>query len=338
MTLVGCLTALDVPILLGDFLVSDEDGSPVGGRKKIRRITSNVAVGYAGALISAETALAWLGEHLSGQAKKHEVEEALLGIDPTDCPRPVTLVGWVVDDGANAFHWQSTNPEMVNWGGPWYIGSGGELLDHQVRHGFVGEEGAEGDDPRTSALELITQLMADEALDRVLRQLAIGHAYEVMWWNNDTFEYIDNIHYIAMRTSYDAEGKVVGTAVVDRHFKYLTRDELSVILKREGEGLHIYIHTPLGLRTPGKTDEAACRALAKELESKTWLDVPADFYGLIFDIEAPGYAGGSPISVIPRDSESKLVKIEETREATGIAIADAALRWMFEQLQASGSS
>lgn len=337
MTLVACLTSINSPILLGDLLVSDrrqtEDLSYA--RKKIRRLGSTVAIGWAGNQVGADTVVAELEQKLNEGADKQDVENALLAIGPRDSPGVLNLVGWVVDGEADAFLWQSSCPDMVHWGGPWYIGSGSDLMNHLLPKGIETLPGDEDRDPRLSALEVATHLMADETLYGKYTEFKIGGAYEVMWWNGTAFEYIEPVHYFAAQYTYDANGNVLNFGMLGRHFKYFTRDELTVVIRYEGELREGYICTPIGQPVPGKTDRAACRALIEELkDSKGWLLGPdTEFYGILFDLEAPGYKRKGPVSALPRGFKNSGIEVIESETTIELDLSSDAVRRMFETME-----
>jgi hypothetical protein len=338
MTLVACLTALDSPILLGDFLVSDKQqtGDFDIAKRKIRRLGSTIGIGWAGNQVGVDTVVSELQRNLDHGAGKQELEAALLRIDPNDMPGALTLVGWVVDGEADAFHWQSTYPGTVNWGGPWYIGSGGALMDYLLPNGIETLPGDEGRDPRLSALEVAAHLTGSETIYREHPELKIGPGFEVMWWNGAEFEYIGPVQYFATQYTYDADGNLLELRMLGRHFRYFARDELSVIIPYEGgKAKEAYIFTPIGQPVPGKTDRAARDSLMKELRDSTgWpLGPDTEFYGVRFDLVATGYKNRSFVSAFPRGFKTKHIEIIESGNGLFVDLSGAAMRWMFETME-----
>lgn len=317
-------------MLLGDFLITQQDGQ-TSLRKKIRRIGPNIAIGWTGNLFAAETALEHLGRTLGENSTRDEVEAALLGVDVSSMPGTVTLVGWVVDDGPTAFHWQSSYPTGVNVGDPWYVGSGGQLLE--TIRGPSGYSAVKGEDPRLHALDVATALMSDEARGKSLRRLQVGHAYELISWNEGRFDYIDDILYLTVRVEYDESGGVSAVKQLEPMFKYFTCNELSLVGIFENDEVSLHLVTPVGLREAGVNDLPTARALLNELVADDWAASSSTFYGVALDLRIPGYMGPI-IPLVLRNSEQPSPPIiTESSQSVEISLPDNLLVEMFKAIQ-----
>jgi hypothetical protein len=123
MTLVTALKSTGVPTMIGDFLIMDSV-SQVRGRKKISRPRPNLAAGWTGRLVQAKMVLRSLHYDLGERPSRATVQACLVSYDIRQLGNPrLKLVGWVVDDGAHALHWDAAAP-LVHWGGPWFVGTG----------------------------------------------------------------------------------------------------------------------------------------------------------------------------------------------------------------------
>jgi hypothetical protein len=180
-TIVGCFFSHGTPMMLGDFLITRGD-ERAGLRKKLRRLSPNVVVGWTGSVISAELALETLELALAHRATRNDVEAALLGLDAADFASRINLVGWVVDQQPQAFLWQSSAPSLVHWGVRGMLDRAGSFSPRWPAPRAFERPPRTIKSPLIQSLprSLTTNLMADEVLGQGLRKLNIGHAYELL--------------------------------------------------------------------------------------------------------------------------------------------------------------
>src|SRR5438477_1144938 len=125
MTLVAAYKVDDVPLLLGDFLITS--GELSGTRKKIHFISPNFVVGWSGDLWAARPVLKALHDQFDNAHVQYGTLEKLLTQFPTEelGSLNVQIVGWVVDDEARCFLWRSDYPSELFYDNEYFIGSGG---------------------------------------------------------------------------------------------------------------------------------------------------------------------------------------------------------------------
>ena len=95
-TLIAAFREEQTPILLGDFLVTS-NGDEAGTRKKICRISPNLAVGWAGSLIAATTVISEMRRRFDGARLSHrELHNFLVTYDEGNLKglARVNLIGW----------------------------------------------------------------------------------------------------------------------------------------------------------------------------------------------------------------------------------------------------
>ncbi|TDQ49549.1 hypothetical protein EV696_104255 [Permianibacter aggregans] len=125
MTLVAAFRLHDTPALIGDFLLSWDDGSVAGLRKKVCIINQNLAVAWTGSLRYAEIALRYLKDNAHVELSKANLENILANIpEPEDTSIQLSIIGWLVTDKPRAFRWSCKIPHKINFSEPQYQGTG----------------------------------------------------------------------------------------------------------------------------------------------------------------------------------------------------------------------
>ncbi|QEC49652.1 hypothetical protein FSW04_20110 [Baekduia soli] len=335
MTVVGCFFAHGQPAMLGDFLLTG-DGRDAGVRKKITRLSPTVAVGWTGSMHAADRAVDGLRAALPARATRRQMEDALTGLDVADYVGPVSLVGWVIDPGFHRFKWDSALPGVVHWDEVWHVGSGGEVLDR-----MVGEQGLvaapDSDQPVDEALLTVgTNLMADEVLGQGLRQLRIGHGYEMLLWSGESFEYVADVTYMTIRATFDGSGGVERLELLEPSFKYMVKDEMSVLCVFEPSTDRTALHL---MTAVGAGDRAGAEAFIRGLVSQGVPALRSKFYGVFFDTRAPDYVGPLLAFVIRDDAQpSPPIVTERVPGTLELALPGDMLAWMHATVRADQES
>lgn len=302
MTVIGAFRSHGVPALLGDFLIT-AGGAAVGTKRKLTRLRGTCVVGWSGGLLTADRAVAHLNDVLGERPDRAEVEAALVGVEAVvrELPGIVSLVGWVGAPDPEAFLWRSSDPDNVHWGGPWYDGSGADVLFR-----LAGPEGlhapAEGDNapapnPIQGLLHLASNLMSDEVLGQGLRAIGVGHAYEMLVWTGEAFEFVDDIVYCTIQVDFADDGTVKAMQLLEPAFKYSVHDDVAIVarFRPSDNATEVHIMTCVGL-----PDSGVAEAVLSELGTVWTASIAASHYGVFLDLRADNYVG--PLFAMPLSS------------------------------------
>jgi hypothetical protein len=208
MTLVAAYRERDVPVLIGDLLITG--GEPGEARKKIHRLRPTLAVGYAGSLVAATRILSDLNARLSGFPSRSEFEAALrtTTVLPAGAQNELQLTGWLIDGAAHCFFWDSERPMVIEYHDESLIGTGQKRFAD-----FIVREWPENASLEVEklVLEKMCALMSDESLGLLKnRSHHFGLAYEALLFGGERFEYIDDVAYVATEFAFSSAGKYLG--------------------------------------------------------------------------------------------------------------------------------
>lgn len=133
MTLLAAFTAFEIPILVGDLLIT-RNFSRDSTRKKIHILSSNCVIGWTGFLDSAEIVFKKLFEEIdSNNCELSVLEETLTSFSADEFKgSPVKLVGWIVEETVRCFRWDSRIPKRLNFPESAFDGSAGVVLQNMM--------------------------------------------------------------------------------------------------------------------------------------------------------------------------------------------------------------
>jgi hypothetical protein len=286
MTLIAAFRTLDVPVLVGDFLITDRE-QPLALRRKLRRINPQLVVAWTGSLFTAEAVLTHLDEALGDRAPTREDLEAALA-DAADKlaerQAKVKLIGWAACPDPDGFGWESDNPGAVHWGD--YTRHDGAGHAEIAKHAADGVRSG-GGDPVDHVVTAISFLLADEWGAQRNQADGFGFGYEATYWDGAEFQYINNVLYVPWTTWFDVDGKLASSSVGTLHRTALEGEHstVEIIDHRTGE-IRGHIIEPVGAFDPART-----QAVLDRLPREGPLDLSWDRCGLVVTLRADDYVG-----------------------------------------------
>jgi hypothetical protein len=234
LTLIAGFRAFGVPILIGDFLLTQR-GQPSGLGKKLRLLRANCAVAWTGRQLAAEYVIRFLDEALApGQTTRVELEDCLRRCKVAELGElSVRIVGWVVDEREHCFRWNSAYSHEVFYDEPIFDGSGDDAIKTMIERRFV-------NDPKEptlvsveravdAALDIAANLISDETFGGANRSQGFGHAYEVLYLEDRAFHYVTDVLYVLLAFSASEHGKLANPTLCRPVYKYQALGELSVV-------------------------------------------------------------------------------------------------------------
>lgn len=251
MTLIARFDSFDTPILMGDFLISATN-RPAGLKKKICRIGSNLAIGWTGHRLAAEIVIKQLDQYCcEHKISQSTLEEFFTTFNTADlCQLSVHIIGWLITDTENCpFLWNSEYPGELFYDHPIFDGTGADVVAQQVGSGFRGnftDHTPLPDMPLTATLRVATELMKDEITDKINQTMGFGHAYEILYWNGERWEYLDNIAYLVITIRLNEQEIAESYEITGSIYKYSTHGEFAVTehFRLKDNHHHISIITP----------------------------------------------------------------------------------------------
>src|ERR1044071_1598949 len=106
MTLVSAFKNRGIPLLIGDFLLTDRHRRASGLSKKVHLMGPNVAIGWAGSLITAVPVLRDLYALTKDNfLTRRELENFLTEYPRHELRGEAHLIGWVIDGKSQCFLW-----------------------------------------------------------------------------------------------------------------------------------------------------------------------------------------------------------------------------------------
>lgn len=260
MTLIAALYLYDVPVLIGDVIVSRTGGTgehrhvPTrtdvpellppewqrhisGMTRKVAKLHDRLVVAWTGHCIAARAVVADLRARYRGREPDRADLAAFLQAYP-ELGRGVrcTLIGWLVDGrGVTSFVWHSDSRSFAAKGTERNMayGSGAQDLYElmQERQAFHSDDQTPEDKAVGAALGLAAQVIGDELLTGRTLQTLYGGAIEALYLSEGKFVAVENVTFLF----WDAE--------IDNTAADTTRFNLAPILMKYeyvGESLCIY--------------------------------------------------------------------------------------------------
>jgi hypothetical protein len=222
MTLVAAFPMRGIPVLIGDFLLTDNQvnkkhnyistkpglqnikpnakGRRVAGlSKKIYKIGERLIVGFTGDLIPGEKLMKALVKQFDDKSPtKTELESFLSNIDIPN-KQNTKLVGWIWEKLPVCFVWKGSTPNNIEIVNSTYSGSGGKHFHDVIMQSdaSVTSEGLKTELEKAIYISvaqagkiLLSELMAAGNLDH-----AYGFGAELLLWDGAKFFYVDKLAY-----------------------------------------------------------------------------------------------------------------------------------------------
>lgn len=269
MTLIGAFRAQGLPVLIGDFRLSI-DKEPVNElRKKVRRLRSNLVVAWTGSIVAAEHVLSALNRDLPPGRVSHErLRRTLTGFDVSELGTlQVSLIGWVVDEAERCFRWRSDYPGELFDLAAAFDGTGGDLIEAIVGKSdatVTPRDPVEVEAALLRALYVSTRLMGHESADPGNSAgRTFGHAYELVYWDGNSFKYLDRVLYATVLVEIDHDATVLSIAFAGAVYRYRSRQEVAIVDRLNGGERVLNLTTALA--DPGGRGRA--RSLASEYQA-----------------------------------------------------------------------
>lgn len=347
MTLVAAFKSVGgVPILLGDILLSTEDG-PCGVEKKVHRINDHFVVGWAGDRDAASHLMHDLyGTFHPGPCIGDDVLKFLAQypVDQLNSdPDSVALVGWVMDVPNRkglCFRWDSLQPQRFDFRSPLFIGSGDATFNDIYTTERSGDPTSivPGFEAAKEALHLVTHLQMDEFVgERNQKERWFGRAYEILVQAGNRFEYVDDVLYLALDLHYDvATGKSTPTMPLQGH-KCRNFDDWSLVRVRVGSEETFDICEPI--YEPKSRTEERLNSIAKSLiELRKAMPWTSQFYCLFWRFESSDglKKQGTYVTHVSNPQPEVYVKVIDGQEH--IAVALGFDKRLYEQIRMAAAS
>lgn len=235
MTLVAALRVEGVPVLLGDFLITDNAlqlhsflptaphlskqrpgrGQPRirGLRKKIHKINERLVVGFTGELEPGIFLLRALMEEFSDGSACIERLQKFLGDLRFHRKDRCTLVGWCWEKRPICFRWCGACPDNFELPGSAIAGSGAAEFNAQMRMrpAVVGHSGLSTAFERATYIASCKagKILFQELIDAKNLESGYGYGAELILWTGSEFRYVSEISYSFWNMEIDSENKLV---------------------------------------------------------------------------------------------------------------------------------
>ena len=245
MTLIGGFKANDEPVLVGDFLITS-DRKITGLKKKVVMLSDNCVLGWTGHLLVAEEIYKKLDIKFRGRKiRRSELEEFFKGFAVGHFSSlSAHFVGWIIDEEASCFLWNSSYPHDLFYGDPKFDGSGEPVMAKYIgptgRYGPIGITIPKGGNQAASAgvMWLYSALMGEEVLRGPTSQTTFGFGYEFLMFKNGKFEYLSNILYISMICLLEPNGTLKRAEFASKAYKYIAHRTFAELAIFDVAGLH----------------------------------------------------------------------------------------------------
>lgn len=250
MTLLAVREFFDIPVLIGDTLVSSiapgkhhfptqpptrllDSAStyyglvPINTYRKVYIISDNFAIGWAGDTQRAANLLERIFSTFAGRAVTLEAWEEFITSQQPDAKTNVLLAGWIVETGRRlAFRWRSKLPLDLEKGAYFYEGSGADFARRTFTEpeAYITTATEDRHKATLCALDCISTLIAYELRDGSNLRKLFGLCYELILLDGNKFSYINDINYLHYYYTWHAdrpdsmEGGIVRFRIHYRNF------------------------------------------------------------------------------------------------------------------------
>lgn len=244
MTLLTVTEFFNIPILIGDTLISDKASGkrwfptqppnklldsistfgylPSDTYRKVYIISDNFALGWAGDMWLASLLLKRIFSNFAGRVVTEEAWDKFITSQNNYVKRNVVLAGWIIEGERKlAFHWQSNSPSKLRkniegWAG-FFDGTGANFarrtLGNKPAHTTTAS--VNRDKAILRSLDGISELIAFELWDGRNLQNLFGLCYELIVFDEGKFLYVGDVNYLLYRYKWHADqpNQIVGGIV-----------------------------------------------------------------------------------------------------------------------------
>ena len=224
MTMIAGFQESGIPILMGDVLLTGQNGWK-GLRKKIHKVSPNLAVSWTGHLQAAQIVLKDLRQFQHGRKMSKVDLEGFLTTYPTSdlASMEVHIVGWIIDIIPHCFLWNSAWPHEIFYDYFHFDGSGAELLEQVDWTGSESGSSTSGEEDiacgTRRVTDLIGRLLAEEMIGQNLQQFGFGHAYEFLYFAETEFKYMPQTLFAIFQLNMDIDGSLTSISLNGTQYK-----------------------------------------------------------------------------------------------------------------------
>lgn len=239
MTMIAAYKIYDTPILVGDVTLSDGKVRK-GSSKKIYKISNNLVIAWTGDLIAAQFVIRDLFNNLPREETIGEdLVQRLTNFSADDFGNHhAIIIGWLIDDSASCFRWNSGYPKEVFFTDECFDGTGGDYFSSLINSADAKEAGFSDVHTKEGCAVLETigkvcQARFQESLYPEEWDPTFGMGYEILYFYEGRFRYIDSITNIGWDYDWNPENNT-GTMRFPPHtFRYYIRKDGPVVQKHD---------------------------------------------------------------------------------------------------------
>jgi len=250
MTLIAGFKINHVPVLIGDFLLNSSGPSYVKnelGRsvfknaiRKTVKLADNCVLAWSGSLLAAEPIYKDLYAHFRSCGRpftKATLEDFLTTqyVHEETTQLHAVFIGWIFDEEPSCFLWRTDYPKEVFYGDYKTEGTGTKYIDAFITNSETiekwserGQTLAENMQYLLHCLSYLMQLETDEAVDI---ERKFGMAYEALYFNGRSFEYLTDVNYCSARVFLDEDGTFLHHEFIEPIFQYMGTSSFAVIVR-----------------------------------------------------------------------------------------------------------
>jgi hypothetical protein len=155
------------------------------------------------------------------------------------------LAGWVVDEKPHCFLWNGGYPEELFYEPEHVVGSGESFYGSLFEGGFsnITPRASGTDEAIYHALCRASMLTSAEILGATSTKEDFGFAYEVLFFDGDKFDYVDNILFLTWDVYWDDVKKASHFTLCSTVLKYRSFVDYSVVQAKNLPDSSYKIHT-----------------------------------------------------------------------------------------------
>lgn len=323
MTLIAGFQSFNVPMLMGDFLLTFKDKSLAGLQKKVHRIGPNFAVAWTGNGYVAQRVIGALHNQFRDRRVKRTLVEAhLMELEDFADKEPIVeLIGWIIDERPLCFSWKSFRPKEIYVRDRYSAGSGSTLFDknfakeksESVIHNFP-------DTPAKDAIEntlpSLAHLIRDEVLGRSNRAEGFGFAYEMLFFETNKFQYLSSILYINMDWYFDGNGKLNDTPKIRPFITYKSWGDYALVQVSTAESdplTELFVMTPIYDRDRDIRDIPGLSNILQKAERDKGVPLASDYYCLLYNLVREDGQFYPFVAAIPHWRDNPYFSLDESQ-------------------------
>jgi hypothetical protein len=234
MTLIASFRLKDIPILIGDFLLTSNDYNNhnfiptkpdlvgkkpavgerriYGTRKKIHIISSKLAIGFAGELIPGKYILRHIKQEFTNKTPSVSKLKSLLTNIKCVNKAKTEFTGWIIEKKPKCFYWKGKNPNELIITNCYFGGSGGvhfkKMLATPIKSGMSADIKTAFEKARYIGVNKSASILFDELGKSENLKYDYGFGSEIILWNGTGFEYNSKLIYVFLNIIIDDQNNL----------------------------------------------------------------------------------------------------------------------------------